>query len=138
MPRRTQPDLCQMRIVNKLREIGVSVVDAHEVGKGFTDLVLGWRGKSHIMEVKSRSTPRWESQVAFAQEWHGELSLLREMGDEYMLTCWRDGLHLFTKQFADIGAVMNAVDNPDEFAEIPMINCDELEEGEANGCDNES
>jgi len=112
MPRRTHPDLCQKKVIEELIACGASVYDTHEVGKGFTDIVFGWRGVNYLMELKSKTKPREKSQVAFAKEWRGSHALLRDMEDTtYMLSVWRDGLHLITVILADMGAVLETIEN---------------------------
>lgn len=46
-------DLNQQSIVNALRQIGAHVVDTSEVGHGFPDLVVGWRGQTYLIECKN-------------------------------------------------------------------------------------
>lgn len=72
----------QKRIVQDLRSVGCSVTPLHMVGKGFPDIVVGYRGVNYLIEIKDgnkspsqrRLTPdefrwhaRWNGQVAIAK-----------------------------------------------------------------------
>ena len=51
MPKRT--DANQPEIVAALRQVGAMVVDLHTVGRGCPDLLVMWRSKTYLMEVKT-------------------------------------------------------------------------------------
>lgn len=64
MPKRTDDN--QGEIVDALRRAGAVVCDTHELGRGFPDLVVGWRGRNLLVEVK-RPGERLNSREAL---WH--------------------------------------------------------------------
>jgi Holliday junction resolvase len=47
-------DANQAAIVAVLREVGASVVDLSAVGKGVPDLLVGYRGRTYLLEVKNK------------------------------------------------------------------------------------
>ena len=48
-----------------------SVVDTHEVGHGFGDLLVGIAGINDIVEVKTEAGRLEASQIAFKRDWRG-------------------------------------------------------------------
>lgn len=62
-------------IVNQLKKIGCSVIDTSQIGKGFFDIIVGYRKKTYLIEIKSDTAygrkGLSESQRIFAEEWKG-------------------------------------------------------------------
>jgi len=72
--RAKRTDLNQAQIAETLKKAGVSVFDLSGVGRGICDLIIGWRGKNYLVEVKNpqrkwRYTP---AQEKFIQSWRGQ------------------------------------------------------------------
>lgn len=76
-------DTNQPEIVAKLRSVpGVSVFHTHEVGKGFGDIVVGFRGNNYLFEIKDpdkspsarKLTPREEEFMAI---WNGQINVIK-------------------------------------------------------------
>lgn len=64
-------DRNQAEIVFALRAVGASVQPLHTVGKGCVDLLVGWRGVNHCLEVKDGQRPPSERELTKDQmEWH--------------------------------------------------------------------
>jgi hypothetical protein len=64
-------DANQPAIVAGLRAAGCTVAAAHAVGRGFPDLVVGYRGCTYLLEVKDGDKPRSARQLTPAQvDWH--------------------------------------------------------------------
>ena len=69
----------QARIVEQLRRVNISVQHLHTVGKGCPDLLLGFRNKNYLIELKDEKkrasakklTPDEEE---FFSEWRGQVS----------------------------------------------------------------
>ncbi len=53
MRRKSKIDANQPDIVARLRELGASVQPLHAVGKGCPDLLVGFRGRNFLLEVKN-------------------------------------------------------------------------------------
>lgn len=65
-------DKNQLEIVHALKKMGASVFDASHVGAGFPDLVLGYKGKTVLVEIKSsEKAPFTEPQMRFMADWKG-------------------------------------------------------------------
>lgn len=71
-------------IVAALRAIGCTVVDLAAVGGGVPDLLVGYRGRNLLVEVKdgsvspSRRQLR-ETQVQFRTDWRGQWSMVTDV-----------------------------------------------------------
>jgi Holliday junction resolvase len=74
-------DLNQSATVRALRDAGATVVITADVGGGFPDLVVGWRGKTYLVEVKNL-TQLSEKQLEFIERWRGgPVIVLRTVDD---------------------------------------------------------
>ncbi len=70
-------DLLQKEVVNALRKIGASVTILSAVGKGFPDLIVGFRKVNFLIEVKSKKTATLTSdQVEFFKTWSGQVAVI--------------------------------------------------------------
>jgi hypothetical protein len=80
--RTTRPsrvDANQAEIVHALQAMdckGISVADTHEIGKGFPDIVVGYKGLSYMFEIKlpgEKLTPR---ERIFHNYWTGHIRVV--------------------------------------------------------------
>ncbi len=55
-------------IVAGLRQYGATVLDLGDVGRGAPDLLVGWRGRNFLIEIKRDS---WAKLGKRQVEWHG-------------------------------------------------------------------
>jgi hypothetical protein len=80
-------DRNQPEIVKQLRKIpGVSVAHTHTVGDGFSDLVVGYKGKNYLCEVKDPAKPPSARKLTpdeekFHSEWKGQVSVVESVTD---------------------------------------------------------
>ncbi len=86
MVTRKRTDANHQEIVNALRRIGASVVDLSGVGDGCPDLLVGFRGKNYLMEVKDGAKKPSErrlrkTQVEFFQNWTGQAAKVEIIAD---------------------------------------------------------
>lgn len=86
MRRAAKIDANQNQIVTNLRQLGCSVAVTSMVGKGFPDLVVGYRGKNYLFEIKDGS--RFPSQrkltadeQAFFDSWKGSVQKVESFDD---------------------------------------------------------
>lgn len=71
MRRAAKVDRNQPEIVGALRAVGASVEPLHAVGKGCPDLLVGFRGVNHLLEVKDGDLPPSARKLTDAQaDWH--------------------------------------------------------------------
>lgn len=81
MRRAAKVDANHSEIVAALRHVGASVADASKLGGGFPDLVVGFRGRTWLLEVKDGSKPPsarklTPDQVAFRDGWRGHYAVV--------------------------------------------------------------
>lgn len=73
MSRAKRVDANQSAIVSALREIGAFVQPLHMVGQGVPDLLVIYRGKIHVSEVKDGGKPKSARKLTEAEiEWQQE------------------------------------------------------------------
>jgi hypothetical protein len=75
-------DANQSDIVEALRKVGASVYDASPMGNGFPDLIIGFRKKNYLLEVKNPASGYGRSklagqQAAFHATWQGCAAVVR-------------------------------------------------------------
>lgn len=75
MPKST--DANQSEIVADLRKAGASVVSLHEVGRGCPDLLVGFRDKNFIIEVKTEYGRLNALQAEWHVTWRGRVDVAR-------------------------------------------------------------
>jgi Holliday junction resolvase len=66
-------DTNQAEIIRALREVGASVEDTHEHGRGFPDIVVGFRGENYLMEIKSGKGKLNQREVEWHENWKGSV-----------------------------------------------------------------
>lgn len=92
--RRAAVDANQEGIVAVLRKVGASVQPLHTVGGGCPDLLVGYQGENHVLEVKDGAKRPSDRRLTPQQvEWHAG---------------WRGPVHVVTsvdEALAAIGAV---------------------------------
>lgn len=96
MPRyAAKVDKNQKEVVKALRKAGASVQHLHAVGAGCPDILVGYQGANHLVEIKDGKKPPSARKLTPDQvEWHDE---------------WRGSVHVVksvTEALAVIGVVM--------------------------------
>lgn len=79
--RQGAPDANQAEIIEIYESLGCSVVDAHAIGFGFPDLVVGMAGETHLVEVKMPNGRMEKSQERFMRDWRGSGVLIVKSAD---------------------------------------------------------
>lgn len=72
-----KPDENQGEIVQALENIGCSVYDASRVGGSFPDLVVGIRGLTILLEVKTERGRVRKEQTKWHENWRGCTFIVR-------------------------------------------------------------
>lgn len=83
---RARIDGNQNEIVAQLRELGCSVAITSQLGKGFPDLVVGFKGKNYLLEIKDPSKPLSQrkltkDEIRFSYKWLGQYSVIETIDD---------------------------------------------------------
>lgn len=84
--RGARTDANHAEIVIALRQVGASVYDASPMGKGFPDLIVGFRGVNYLIEIKNPLSYYGRHglnklQEAFVAQWQGKVSVIRTVGE---------------------------------------------------------
>lgn len=70
-------DAIQKECVAEARQIGASVISLSSVGHGCPDLLIGWRGKNLLVEIKSHDNAKLtEDQVILHATYHGKIYVI--------------------------------------------------------------
>ena len=65
-------DLNHQEVVKTLHLLGASVFDASRMGLGFPDLVVGYKQKTVLVEIKSSEQKKFtQAQLKFMENWNG-------------------------------------------------------------------
>lgn len=77
MRRIARTDDNQQLIVKQLRQLGCSVAITSMIGKGFPDLVIGYKDKNFLVELKDGSKPKSQKgltmdEAKFFTAWKGQ------------------------------------------------------------------
>ena len=84
MPRIARVDANQPDIVQALRQIGATVQPIHVIGKGCPDLLVGFRSRNYVLEVKDgakvpsarKLTP---DELRWHDDWRGEVFIVKNI-----------------------------------------------------------
>lgn len=74
-------DANQNEIVEALRKAGASVYSLASVGHGVPDLLVGFRGQTFLLEVKTRKGRLTHAQKQFHATWDGHIAVVRSVED---------------------------------------------------------
>ena len=97
MRRAAKVDANQAAIVAVLRQVGASVQPLHAVGGGVPDLLVGYRGRNWLVEVKDGEKPASARKLTPDQaEWHaawrGQVAVLKSDEEALAWAVWVRGL----------------------------------------------
>lgn len=89
MRRAAKVDANQAEIVGALRSVGAQVLDLSRVGQGCPDILVGFRGKNHLLEIKRPKAKGeaagrlTEDQLRFMAGWigRGQAAVVRTVDD---------------------------------------------------------
>jgi hypothetical protein len=70
-------DRNQPEIVDALRNFGATVILLSAVGKGCPDLLVGYAGQNHLLEVKMPKGKLTPDQVVTHSTWGGRIRVVR-------------------------------------------------------------
>lgn len=85
MRRAARIDANHTIIVNALRQVGASVQDLANVGKGCPDLIVGYRGNNYLIEVKMKRGKATLAQLEWHGAWRGQVAVVRSVDEALRL-----------------------------------------------------
>jgi hypothetical protein len=76
----------QKEIVQALRDIGATVESTATIGGGFADIVVGFRNKNYLIEIKDGSKPPSRQKLTpdeteFHAKWQGQIDVARSVDE---------------------------------------------------------
>jgi hypothetical protein len=80
-------DANQKDIVEMVRKLpGASITSTHTIGKGFPDLVIGYKGINYLIELKDGNKPKSQKkltpdEVEFHLKWNGQIAICENFED---------------------------------------------------------
>lgn len=84
-------DANQKRIVKSLRGVpGVTVAITSQLGKGFVDIVVGYKGVNYLIELKDGEKVKsarklTEDEVVFHDNWKGQVAVCNSFDEIFKL-----------------------------------------------------
>jgi hypothetical protein len=84
-------DANHKEIVDAIRKIpSLSVFSTHTIGKGFPDIVIGYKGINYLVEIKDGAKTKsqkklTEDEIRFHQSWFGQIIVCECVQDVYVL-----------------------------------------------------
>lgn len=69
----------QDEIVTSLRMVGASVKCIHMVGAGCPDILVGFRGRNYLFEIKTEGGQLRANQRRWHEGWHGQVAVIRSI-----------------------------------------------------------
>jgi len=77
-------DRNQTEIVAALRQLGATVFILSEVGRGCPDILVGYRGKNYLFEIKDGQKPPsmrrlTEAEALFFKTWQGQVTVINSV-----------------------------------------------------------
>jgi len=81
-------DANQHDIVDALRSVGASVVSLASIGDGCPDLLVGWRERNYLLEVKDGNKPVSQQaltpdQLAWVNAWRGQWARVTTIAEAF-------------------------------------------------------
>lgn len=99
MRRVASTDSNQPDIIRAFRVLGCSVQPIHVIGKGCPDLIVGYHGESHLIEVKDGAKPPSARKLTADEQrwwdnWRGDKHIVSSLDDVKRLVCqWGKWTH---------------------------------------------
>lgn len=86
MRRAARVDSNQKEIVQQLRKLGATVQPLHTIGKGCPDLLVGYRGKNYLFEVKdgiktASQKKLTDDELVWHNGWVGKVHVIESLDD---------------------------------------------------------
>lgn len=79
MTRGCKIDESQPAIVDALRDAGATIQHIHTIGRGCPDILVGYRGKNILFEIKTtdHNSKMTDSETSWHRRWKGQVAVVR-------------------------------------------------------------
>ena len=74
-------DVNHREIVQALAYVGATVQSLASIGKGCPDILVGYRGKNWILEIKTPTGCVNDYQAKWARDWRGQSAVVRSVAE---------------------------------------------------------
>lgn len=79
-------DSNQRLLVEQMRQLGMTVSHTHMIGKGFPDVVVGYRGRNYLFEIKNplqapSKRKLTQDEIIWHDRWRGQVSVVESIDD---------------------------------------------------------
>ena len=80
-------DANHKEIMEQCRQIpNLSVFSTHTIGKGFPDIVVGYKGKNYLFEIKNKKKTKSQKKLTPDEEkfhftWNGQINIVESIFD---------------------------------------------------------
>jgi hypothetical protein len=81
MRRAARVDANQSDIVQALRDLGATVQCLHTLGQGCPDLLVGFRGRNLLLEVKNGNKRVTYDEANWQAVWQGQVAVVHSMDE---------------------------------------------------------
>lgn len=83
----------QAEIVSALRQAGASVSSLASLGHGIPDVLVGFRGRNYLIEIKSgdRAPKLTDSETQWIKGWQGQVGVITSVRDALAIIIEDDG-----------------------------------------------
>ena len=76
----------QKKITEQLRRLGVSVAVTSSLSNGFPDLVLGYKGRNYLIELKDENKPPSQRELTkdemkWHSDWRGQINTCKNLDE---------------------------------------------------------
>lgn len=78
-------DANHSEIVDALRKIGASVQSIASVGSGCPDLVVGFRGRNYLFEIKGQGAKLTEDEHDWHRDWKGLVDVVHSIEETFRI-----------------------------------------------------
>jgi len=78
---RNRVDANQREIIRAAEKMGASVIDLSQVGGGIPDILIGYRGKNYLIEIKNPETGGClsDKQSSFVDNFRGDVRVIYDV-----------------------------------------------------------
>jgi hypothetical protein len=74
------------KIVRELQQLGATVFSTHKVGDGFPDIVVGFRGRNYLFEIKKDTKSKLtDCEKNFHLFWKGQVDIITCFDDAFKI-----------------------------------------------------
>ena len=86
MPRIARVDANQKAVVAALRAAGATVQHLHSVGQGCPDILVGYRGRNYLLEIKDGDKPPNKRRLTrdegrWHRRWRGQVAVVESVAE---------------------------------------------------------